>query len=275
MEVVIRPFRPDDWDGLFLLDRSCFEPPFRLEVPRLRALVQDPTSAVVVIEARDGDETAIVGSLIVKHDAPGGRLILIGIMVDAGFRRVGLGRRLAGWAERIGRASALSELLAPLEAENEDGGAFLAAVGFAREPGVPPFFDDPAGGNLWRRTLLAEAAEPPAPAHEPLAEAEPPAPAHEPVAAAEPPAPAGEPASAEEPVSPAAEPEPAAPEPAAASTPPERLRVPAPGPAAVEAPATRIEPAEPETVPKKSPVRPPRKAGKGRPAGAGHKRRRF
>jgi ribosomal protein S18 acetylase RimI-like enzyme len=166
MEVVIRPFRADDWDGLFLLDRSCFEPPYRLEVPRLRALVQDPASAVVVIEARDGEESAIVGSLIVKHDDPSARLVLIGIMVDEGFRRVGLGRRLAGWAERLARARSFGELLAPLEAVNAEGGAFLEAVGFSREPGAPPFFDDPAGGHLWRR-VLAAAEEPkaaPAPA---------------------------------------------------------------------------------------------------------------
>ena len=157
MEVAIRPFRPDNWDGVFRLDRACFEPPYRLEYPRLRALIEDPGITVMVIEARDGDETAIVGSLMAKHEVAAGRLVLIGIMVDPGFRLAGLGRRLAGWAERIARARSLGELLAPLEAENEAGAAFLAALGFTREPGVLPFFDDPAGGNVWRRRLQTPA----------------------------------------------------------------------------------------------------------------------
>ncbi|MFI5400683.1 MAG: GNAT family N-acetyltransferase [SAR324 cluster bacterium] len=160
MEVAIRPFRPDDWDGVFQLDRACFEPPYRLEYPRMRALIEDPGITVMVIEARDGDETAIVGSLMAKHEVEAGRLVLIGIMVDPGFRLAGLGRRLAGWAERIARARSVGELLAPLEAENEAGAAFLAALGFTRETGVPPFFDDPAGGNLWRRRLPAQAPAP-------------------------------------------------------------------------------------------------------------------
>lgn len=182
MEVLIRPFRPDDWDGVFLLDQACFAPPYRLEYPRLRALVEDPTVAVLVIEAReepgpgrDGtegeraagpaaaepeaeDPYAVVGGLLLKHDQEAERLVVISVMVDPGFRRVGLGRRLIGWAEKIARSRKLPQLLAPLEIENVDGAAFLAALGFTREPGAPPFFADPAGGHLWSRSL----ADPPA-----------------------------------------------------------------------------------------------------------------
>ncbi len=158
MEVLIRPFRPDDWDGIFFLDRACFEAPYRLEYPRLRALVEDPGVVVLVIEAHapgeDGEEeTALVGSLLLKHEAGAERLVLISVMIDPGFRGVGLGRRLVGWAEKIARSRSLRELLAPLEAENAAGSAFLTALGFVRESGAPPFFEDTAGGNLWRRPV--------------------------------------------------------------------------------------------------------------------------
>jgi len=177
MEVLIRPFRPDDWDGVFLLDQACFVPPYRLEYPRLRALVEDPTVAVLVIEAREDpppegdaaaerpvgeaepDPYAVVGGLLLKHDQQAARLVVISVMIDSGFRRVGLGRKLIAWAERIARSRTLRELLAPLEAENSAGAAFLAALGFACEPGAPPFFADPAGGHLWRRPVTAPAAD--------------------------------------------------------------------------------------------------------------------
>jgi ribosomal protein S18 acetylase RimI-like enzyme len=289
MEVVIRPFRPGDWDGVFLLDRSCFEPPYRLEVPRLRALLQDPSIAVMVIEARDGDETGIVGTLILKHDGQSGRLVLIGIMVDAGFRRVGLGRRLAGWAERIARAHSVEELLAPLEAENEAGAAFLTAVGFMREPGAPPFFDDPAGGHLWRRTLPA--AEP-APTAQPQTrqpqtpqpqtpQPQTPQPQTPEPAASAPGEPGGEmdmpPASTAEPQT--TEPAASAPckqgsgteGPAAKSAAPEPLNV--PGSAPSEAAATRRHAAAPKAPAPKPPARPQRKASQRRAAGRGQKRR--
>ena len=154
MEVLIRPFRPPDWDGLFFLDQACFVPPYRLEYPRLRGLVQDPTVIVLVAEAQEGDESGLVGGMLVKLEKEAGRLVLIAIMIDPGFRRVGLGRRLMGWAHRIARANTLDLLLAPLEAENEGGAAFLASLGFVSEPGTPPFFDDPAGGNVWSRAAV-------------------------------------------------------------------------------------------------------------------------
>jgi ribosomal protein S18 acetylase RimI-like enzyme len=304
MEVVIRPFRPGDWDGVFLLDRSCFEPPYRLEVPRLRALLQDPSIAVMVIEARDGDETGIVGTLILKHDGQSGRLVLIGIMVDAGFRRVGLGRRLAGWAERIARAHSVGELLAPLEAENEAGAAFLTAVGFMREPGAPPFFDDPAGGHLWRRTLPAAEPAPTAQPHtrqphtrqpqtpqpqtrqpqtpQPQTpQPQTPPPQTPGPAASAPGEPGGEmdmpPASTAEPQT--TEPAASAPckqgsgteGPAAKSAAPEPLNV--PGSAPSEAAATRRHAAAPKAPAPKPPARPQRKASQRRAAGRGQKRR--
>jgi ribosomal protein S18 acetylase RimI-like enzyme len=225
MEVLIRPFRPDDWDGIFLLDQACFVPPYRLEYPRLRALVEDPTVAVLVIEAREEpqpggsgieakrveepaaaepeakDEHAVVGGLLLKHDREAERLVVISVMVDPGFRRVGLGRRLMGWAEKIARSRQLPRLLAPLETENAEGAAFLASLGFTCEPGAPPFFADPAGGHLWSRPVadpqaeaapapgLAPAVAAPAAAAQPSPEA-PPAPV--------PNAPASEPADAPE-----------------------------------------------------------------------------
>jgi GNAT superfamily N-acetyltransferase len=209
MEVIIRPFRTDDWDGVFFLDRACFEPPYRLEYPRLRALVQDRTVAVIVAEARQtaesaalpvvqrkepsptvarsetgpiapeptpagfpepvgdgsmpspdpagsGDaESAVVAALLVKHDSAAQRLVVLCVMVDPSFRRFGLGRRLMGWAERMARGQGFSELLAPLESGNADGAALLAGLGFTRHPGAPPFFDDPAGGDLWLREVSA------------------------------------------------------------------------------------------------------------------------
>jgi len=170
MEVLIRPFRPDDWDGIFFLDRACFEPPYRMEYPRLRALVEDPGVVVLVIEAHGPgengeEETALVGGLLLRHEKGAGQLVLISVMIDPGFRGVGLGRRLVGWAEKIARSRSLRELLAPLEAENAAGSAFLAALGFVPESGTPPFFEDAAGGNLWRRPVtevLAAAAPQPA-----------------------------------------------------------------------------------------------------------------
>lgn len=236
MEILIRPFRAQDWDGVFLLDQTCFVPPYRLEYPRLRALVEDPTIAVLVVEAREdpaanpataeaalsdpsstdqrsaaqtgadaqpaeaglaepqpagsplappaGDESAaepgqddphaaVVGGLFLKHDTQAARMVILSIMVDPGFRRVGLARRLVGWAERVARGRHLTELVAPLEAENGDGAAFLEAMGFIRDPGVPPFFADPAGGDVWRKAVAGET--PPGAEAGPQLPAEPPA----------------------------------------------------------------------------------------------------
>ena len=183
---------------------------------------------------RGEEESALVGSLLLRHEKGTDRLVLISVMVDPGFRRVGLGRRLVGWAEKIARSRSLRELLAPLEAENAAGSAFLAAQGFVPEPGSPPFFEDAAGGNLWRRPVTAA---PPAPLPAQAAEAASPA-------SGAPQPDAAQPASAPSAAPPSAAPDAPA-EVAAPGAPEAASEAPPPSPATeVAAPAVAAAPAE-------------------------------
>jgi ribosomal protein S18 acetylase RimI-like enzyme len=157
MEVVIRGFRPDDLEGLYELDRACYEPAFRLEYPRLRALLADPQVAVVVAEVaqHDPDEQGLIAGLLVKREKDGApeaaQLGIVSLMVHPNFRRAGLGRRLLDWAVRLGRADGAARIVAPLERENSAGAAFLA-LGFSSGPG-DAFFAGEEDGALWQRAL--------------------------------------------------------------------------------------------------------------------------
>ncbi|HUJ76661.1 MAG TPA: GNAT family N-acetyltransferase [bacterium] len=95
----------------------------------------------------------VVAGIFIKSEREPPRLAIISLMVHPEFRRLGLGRRLVGWAQRMGAAFRAQELLAPLEVENAQGGLFLEALGFEHFPGEPPFFATPDQGSLWRLVL--------------------------------------------------------------------------------------------------------------------------
>ncbi len=167
MEVVIRNFKPEDVEGLYELDRACYAPEFRLEYPRLRALLLDGSVAVLVAEVAQHapDEQGLIAGLLVKRDGGDGqappRLAIVSLMVHPEFRRAGLGRRLLDWAMRLGRANGAEVLVAPLEGENRDGAEFLAAQGFERGDGSA-FFANEQDGALWQHRL-DQPPGPPAP----------------------------------------------------------------------------------------------------------------
>jgi ribosomal protein S18 acetylase RimI-like enzyme len=150
---VIREFQADDIDGLFFLEQRCFEPPFAMDYPQLRALLKDPAIATLVIVGQAGDVPRMVGALLVRREPAQARLVMISLLVDPDYRRLGLGGRLAHWAQRAAAAAGLASVAMPVEAENAAGAAFLLAQGFAPGPDGSPFFSGPEDGTLWHRAV--------------------------------------------------------------------------------------------------------------------------
>jgi ribosomal protein S18 acetylase RimI-like enzyme len=158
-EVVFRGFRPDDLDGLFMLDQRSYPPACRLRYPQLRALLLDADTATLVAEGRDAEGPLVIGALMVRTEAAASRLVVLSLMVDEDFQRLGLGRRLMGWAQAACRGRGLRQVIVPLEREIAAGEPFLRALGFQPAEDGAPFFDDPQAGRLW--TLAVDSGETP------------------------------------------------------------------------------------------------------------------
>lgn len=150
--VLIRPFQPDDMDPLYFLDQRCTPPGERLAYGRLlTALLEREVLAVVAVEEMEARPQPLLGSLIVRGDPARGALTVLMLMVDPQYRRLGIARRLMGWAGRLGQGQSLREIAA-IE-EGEQAAAFLQALGFLRTEEVAPGFRLPEPRPRWTQAL--------------------------------------------------------------------------------------------------------------------------
>lgn len=148
MEVLIRPFRPADLDGLFVLDYRCYAPAYRFGYQQLLLTLQQREVTALVIEGeRPGD---IIGGLICRSEPQAGRVAVVSLMVEPDFRRLGLGSRLLAWCLGFARRSGWEAVVVPVERENAGAAAFLAANGGEDTGAAQPFFPAPETGTLWR-----------------------------------------------------------------------------------------------------------------------------
>ena len=156
MDALIRPFRPDDLDGLFVLDYRCYAAPYRFAYPQLLGTLQQPEVAAVVIEGghpageKRGD---VIGGLIVRGNPLARELTVVSLMVAPEHRRLGLGRRLLERASAHARSSLWTAVTVPLEQANLDARAFLTAHNFVDTGVGQPYYASPDVGTLWRQSL--------------------------------------------------------------------------------------------------------------------------
>ena len=153
----MRPFRPEDLDGLFVLDYRCYAAPYRFGYQQLLLTLQQTDVTALVIEGeRKGD---IIGGLIVRAERSTGQAAIVSLMIEPDYRRLGLGKRLLEWAEGYARKSGWKAVVVPLERGNEAAAAFLSARGFGDTGQGQPWFASSEVGTLWRLSLEKTAAE--------------------------------------------------------------------------------------------------------------------
>lgn len=159
VEVLIRPFRPIDLDGLFVLDYRCYAAPYRFGYQQLLLTLQQSDVTTLVIQGeQEGD---VVGGLIVRGNAGLRQLAIVSLMIAPEFRRMGLGSRLLDWAVEYARRSRWLAVTVPVETRNEGAMAFLGAKGFEDSGVGQPYFPAPEIGTLWRMATGAPAESAP------------------------------------------------------------------------------------------------------------------
>ena len=156
MEALIRPFRPDDLDGLFVLDYRCYARPYRFGYQQLLLTLQQPETSALVIEAageEDGSRGDVIGGLIVRGRPLEREAAVISLMVAPEQRRLGLGTRMLQWALDFARNSQWTVLTVPVEQNNAAALAFLGANGLTDSGVAEPYYASPEVGTLWRLPL--------------------------------------------------------------------------------------------------------------------------
>jgi len=158
LEVFIRNFSPGDLDALFVLDFRCYPPPYRFGYQQLLLTLQDRNVSAMVIENEMGAD--LIGGLILRSEPSRRRVVVVSLMVEPEFRRLGLGGRLLERAVRLARAASWEAVVVPMEQSNAAGAAFLAAGGFQPELESAPFFTSIEEGRLWRLSLGGSSGTP-------------------------------------------------------------------------------------------------------------------
>ena len=153
LEIVLRPFAPDDMDGFYFLHRHCHDSERRIAYGRmLNTMLEKDITAIVAAEAQPGLSETITGAMIIRSEPWHGRLNLLVLMVHPALRRLGIARRLVSWAERIGCGSGFRELAI---AQNDDPQVdeILQGLGFSRAEQVIHSYRNGIEVPLWVRSI--------------------------------------------------------------------------------------------------------------------------
>ena len=127
----------DDFEALFALDQSCFEPDISYSRAELRGFLRLPTLEGAVAEA----DSAIAG-FVIGYRAPGNVGHIVTLDVAEGHRRSGVGRALLEEAmARLARKHVRRYRL-EVDAANAPAIAFYASFGFRESRRLPDYYGD-------------------------------------------------------------------------------------------------------------------------------------
>lgn len=106
MHAILRPYRPEDFERLFEIDRACYSPGIAYSRRMLRALLEWPGAECIVaeVEAAEAESaklepaSAIAAFIVTESDAVRGHILTIDVLEE--HRRRGLGSALLRRAEQ-------------------------------------------------------------------------------------------------------------------------------------------------------------------------------
>lgn len=135
--LTVRNIRTDDFEALFSLDQSCFEPGISYSRAELRGFLRLPTLEGAVAQIR-GE----IAGFVVSYRAPGNVGHIITLDVAAAHRRSGVGRALmAEVMERLSRRHVRRYRL-EVDAANAPAVAFYQSFGFCESRRLPDYYGD-------------------------------------------------------------------------------------------------------------------------------------
>ncbi|MGH9601187.1 MAG: GNAT family N-acetyltransferase [Terriglobales bacterium] len=133
-ELLLRPFRPADFDALWRIDQECFPPGIAYSRPELAHYVKQ-RGAITVVGEKDG----IVAGYVVAESHKGlGHIVTIDVLPAA--RRSGLGSKLMAAAEVHLRAAGCSSIFLETAVDNHAALAFYKRHGYSVVGTIPRYY---------------------------------------------------------------------------------------------------------------------------------------
>ncbi len=129
MPTSLRPYRPDDFETLFEIDKACYPPRIAYSRRELRAFLGDPGADCVIAEV----ENKIAGFIIAEAEGRPGRAVtghIVTIDVLDPYRRSGIGSLLISAAEEHLAARGAKQIELETARDNDAAIAFWQKHGY-------------------------------------------------------------------------------------------------------------------------------------------------
>jgi ribosomal protein S18 acetylase RimI-like enzyme len=134
----IRQFEKTDFDTLWRIDQTCFDPQLAYSRPELAFYMRRPGSFTLVAEADHGTLATILGFVVAETRRKSGHIITIDVIAEA--RRAGVGAALLRAAEeRLLKDGAVAVAL-ETPVNNEAAIRFYKLMGYFVEKTVAGYY---------------------------------------------------------------------------------------------------------------------------------------
>ena len=149
MPLVIRDYKPADFEALWRMDQECFAPGIAYSKAELRSYVRHEGAFTLV--AADA-ETGSMAGFIVVHGGPWGHVITIDVL--AGARRSGVGSMLLRAAEERLRAAGSRAVGLETAVDNLGALSFYKRHGYSVMRSWPRYYSNGVDALVLRKELL-------------------------------------------------------------------------------------------------------------------------
>jgi ribosomal-protein-alanine N-acetyltransferase len=151
----IRSIAPDDYEAMFLLDRVCFEPPFRFSRAVMRHFVETPGAFGLLLESAERDLKAFIVMQLTSVRRQS-QAYIVTLDVAPASRRQGVARRLLEAAEARAAKLGASEVTLHVWTANEAAIRFYDGLGYVRVMLHQDFYAE--GLDAWSYAKAIETA---------------------------------------------------------------------------------------------------------------------
>jgi ribosomal-protein-alanine N-acetyltransferase len=149
--VTLRGYRAGDWEAMYALDVTCFDPPFRFSRRAMRGFAESRNALCVVAETVA--EAEMVGFCIVELEEQVGYVVTLD--VAPAWRRRGLAGRLMIEAENEVRAAGGVGMALHVFTGNVGAVRFYEAAGYERAGSAAGFYGRGVDALVYRRRFEA------------------------------------------------------------------------------------------------------------------------
>ena len=149
--MLYRPYRPDDFAPLYVIEEACFEPPLRFSRRYLRQLFLSVKTATWVAE-EDGRQAGF--GIVEWNRQPEGAIGYIQTLeIAQQFRRRGVGGELLSRLEASAQAAGATRIWLHVDAENKPAIALYRSRGYELQGRQDRYYPNQRAAGIYSRPL--------------------------------------------------------------------------------------------------------------------------